>query len=579
MTFKYKLSHRLALLRSALLLVVLPVLGCNEGDLGSLAPYDNIELAGDRVASISPKAVVIEADKPVKFKSSSESPESVKWTATGGKITPEGTFTSTSEGDFLVVSSVSLSGGERTDTARVRVVRSEDDRQLTISPRSAELVAGQPAHFTVATTLADGSPTDMKVNFKVSGGEIDRLGNFVAGAVPGTYMLIAFSPGSGLADTASITVRASTRQIVRLLLAPATAAVAVGGSVKYVASAQYQDGSTEPVAASFTAGGGTISPDGQYTAGNTGGEYKVTARTPDNQFEASAAVSIASEPVAAPVESPAVEQPVASTPVTEVDPGSYPNQPSGLASFMRVGFDPLAQRTTSCNSWLKGPLGCWWRHGPTQSVKTDVSGPAGAGVLELVFPAGLQPGYGTDQFGGWAEGTSPRQYRQVYESGWFKIPSADFETQLVGVKLWGYWGVGSATTSEGPVQVYMVMSGNEMNTSVMSSWNIWFAQQGADSRRLDQNLNLSKKITANTWHRYEVVMTLNDIGARNGTLKVWLDGVQVLSHSDVKWRDAAHPTGFYGRSWTPIWGGGGGTAKTRTDRLWVNQMYISGLPL
>jgi hypothetical protein len=85
--------------------------------------------------------------------------------------------------------------------------------------------------------------------------------------------------------------------------------------------------------------------------------------------------------------------------------------------------------------------------------------------------------------------------------------------------------------------------------------------------------------TFGTWHRYEYVMTLNDIGVANGTVRLWWDGVLILEYTDVVFRDAANPSGFYGRRSDPIWGGGGGSQRSRTDYLDIDHLYISGLPM
>ena len=351
MTFKHKLSHRLARLRvSVALLALLPVAACTEGDLGSLAPYESMTLAGKRDFSISPKSVVVESGKAVNFKSSSDNPEAVKWTTTGGTISSDGAFISSTEGDFLIVSRVSLSGGEKVDTARVRVVRQQADRDLTVSPRSAELLPGQSVHFSVTATLSDGSTTEAKVNWKVSGGEVDQQDNYIAGQVPGTYPLVAFIPSAGVADTVLVTIKPSTRRMVRLLLAPATAAVVTGGVVMYAATAQYEDGGTEPAWAEFSATGGTISPNGQeatYTAPNTTGTYTVTAKTPDGTMTASGEVSVTSSG------GDKAEEPVA----TQPDPVTQPSSPTPISSDEILFYDDFASGNLSrtMNGWSWSP--------------------------------------------------------------------------------------------------------------------------------------------------------------------------------------------------------------------------------
>ncbi len=506
MTYKFKLSARLALLRSSAPLWTLTVLACTGGDMDSLSPYAGLNAAR---------------------------------AATGG---------GTGGGN-----------GRRT-------------QQFSISPTGVSVGFGQAAQFAASSDKgASIKPTDL--GWSAEGGRIDSLGRYIAGSTPGTYSVWASYASTGVADTVKVTVMDSAliHHIVRLMLAPTPVVLMTGDARQFVATAQFDDSVVQPVSALFTATGGSVTSAGQYTAGTTPGSYVVTAKTKDG-YSATAAVSIT-----APV---SVTSPISSL-TTTAQPLPAGNEPAGYTRFGDLRFPSSISATSSvaslgCGGTEPVVAGCWWRYGLDEAIKQDGTAPISPNVFDIVFPAGLQPGYGDDQFGGWADATAPKQYREVYESGWFKIPSADFETQLVGVKLWGYWGVGAVTDNAS--QVYMVMGGNGLQTSVMSSWNINFGLQGtAETRWMSQNLNLTTKIRANVWHHYEMVMKLNDTGVRNGRMQVWLDGVQVLSYSDILFRDAAHPAGFFGRKWHPIWGGQGGTAKTRTDHLWVNQVYLSGI--
>lgn len=584
MTFKHKLAHRLALLRApAAALVLLASVSCTEGDLGSLAPYESMTLSGERMASISPKSVTIESGQPFHFKSTSDSPEGVKWTSTGGTITSEGGFKSASEGTFVVVSRVSLSGGEKVDTARVRVVRREDDRELSVSPRAVELLPGHSVQFTATAIGPDGAPAPAKVNWKVTGGSIDRDGNYIAGTDPGTYLLVAFIPSAGVADTVTVTISASARKAVRLLLAPATAAVVAGGVIKYTASAQYEDGSTEPVWASFgTSGGGTISPSGQeaeFTAGSEPGTFQVTAQTQDRSMQAQASVSVTSS---GGVKEPALVTDTPLVPAPTPLPGltGALNEPTGYQRFAELKFDSKLLSHIACSATATGSSGCWAGWGPNSSMKADASAPAGSNILQITFPAGLEPGYGETGLWGWSRNSSgnPIPYKEVYESGWVRIPTQDFEMQLTGVKLLGYWGVGDPTLSK-PVQLFMGMDGNGTNTAPMSKWHLSFFEQNVHTWRRDQNVSLDKWFVAGQWHKYEIVMKLNDVGRTNGVLKIWLDGTLTHDYNNIEYRTAAYPAGFFGRNWHPMWGGRGGTAKTRDDHLWINHVYMSGLPM
>jgi hypothetical protein len=64
---------------------------------------------------------------------------------------------------------------------------------------------------------------------------------------------------------------------VRVLLTPDTAIVTAGETRQFSASGQLSDSATAAIAVTFTATGGTITPDGLYTAGDTPGTFAVVA--------------------------------------------------------------------------------------------------------------------------------------------------------------------------------------------------------------------------------------------------------------------------------------------------------------
>jgi hypothetical protein len=57
---------------------------------------------------------------------------------------------------------------------------------------------------------------------------------------------------------------------------------------------------------------------------------------------------------------------------------------------------------------------------------------------------------------------------------------------------------------------------------------------------------------------------------------MWWDGVLVSEYHDVRYRNSAQASGFYGRRWDPIWGGIGGTPRTRDDYVELDHLYLSG---
>lgn len=265
----------------------------------------------------------------------------------------------------------------------------------------------------------------------------------------------------------------------------------------------------------------------------------------------------------------------------------HPHEPPDHVPIAEHAFDtlPPAPPPGAC----AGPgieAGCWFTHDPGGNLSA-VSEPGAPksppGVLEVRYRAGVEAGAGVGLFQGWEDRGqhANTEYRALYESGWVRVPGPDFEMNAAGVKFLGYVGVGRSGGEALPTQVYF-FSDNLPHTGeaeVRQATNLAVVQQGHQDRRLDQNVVSEPLFTFGAWHHYEILMTLNDPGRANGTVRLWLDGRLILDHADVRWRDAANPSGFWGRRWDPIWGGAGGGPKTRADHLQIDHVYMSGRPL
>ena len=288
MTYTFKLSSRLAHLWAPVCAAALGVAACTDGDMSSMSPFDQLGNGGTVSAApsaLSPKSAVVETNKALRFSSSPD----VSWTSTGGKMSSDGTFSSSTTGSFLVVGH----GKTKTDSAKVTVVNPNQPRLISISPREVQLAVGQTVQFTDSTTLPNGTPTTLDVVWDGTGGTVDKVGNYIAGNVAGTYSVIVSAPSAGVADTAVVTVTPVVRQIVQLVLAPAAAVVIADSTQQYTASATYDDGSVGPALVSFgVSGGGAIDSKGKFTAGETAGTFQVTATAQDGSFRASTPVSV-----------------------------------------------------------------------------------------------------------------------------------------------------------------------------------------------------------------------------------------------------------------------------------------------
>jgi hypothetical protein len=83
-----------------------------------------------------------------------------------------------------------------------------------------------------------------------------------------------------------------TPTLDRIELSPAAASLAMGGRQTFAAIGRMSDGSVKPVSVSFQATGGTIAPDGSYSAGAASGAFSVIASLADGRLSDTADVVV-----------------------------------------------------------------------------------------------------------------------------------------------------------------------------------------------------------------------------------------------------------------------------------------------
>ncbi len=267
--------------------------------------------------------------------------------------------------------------------------------------------------------------------------------------------------------------------------------------------------------------------------------------------------------------------------------GAGPNEPPGYVRIAEHSFAalPAAGPPGACTG--TGLLaGCWFVYDPSGNVSIASVPDAPESptqVLQFRFASGLPPGSGPGLFQGWdgpGESTNT-EYRSIYEASWVRVPTPDFEMQQVMVKFLGYVGVGMNGEGRVPSQIYLASDNPDGVTHPVTSTTVSVFIQDVGDRRMNQNVNTGRVFTFGLWHQVEYVMTLNDTlnnaAVANGRLRVWWDGTLIISYDDVIWRTPAHPSGFWGRRWDPVWGGGGGPNKSRDDFLQIDHVYISGV--
>ena len=177
------------------------------------------------------------------------------------------------------------------------------DRQLLeifLTPSQAGVAPGGVVQFVVTGSWSDGSDLIPSSTFEATGGTIQPLGEFTAGPTAGTYRVIARAVGADIADTAKITITTNPPVLQAITLSPAASAVSVGGSIQYSWVGSWSDGSNTAPLVSFSATGGTITPLGLYTAGNTLGSFRVIATHFGGSIADTSTISIEAPTAAVP---------------------------------------------------------------------------------------------------------------------------------------------------------------------------------------------------------------------------------------------------------------------------------------
>lgn len=236
MTFKHKLSARLALMRDhvgppALALLLSAVAACSGGDLFSGgdtppgidpgspdAPPGTPSSASSFV--MSPKVAKLETGKAIALRAfdargeGDSVPLDVTWHVSGGVLKDTSdvwgevaVFRATTRGEYIVTAKHQPTG--RVDSATIVVApKGEMIKHLQLFPAAVAIGLSASQQFTVEARTEKGTTASVNASFSTTGGTITPNGLFSAGRTPGTYKIIASA--AGLADTATVTVAGAT---------------------------------------------------------------------------------------------------------------------------------------------------------------------------------------------------------------------------------------------------------------------------------------------------------------------------------------------------------------------------------
>jgi hypothetical protein len=232
MTYSHKLARRLAILRApaphcAMLSALALIAACSAG---TPTGVDTASNPADAPIAVNPRALILEANQVSVFKAYAKGVPgdslvtSIEWTATGGTIGLDGTYSSPATGEYKIVGKRHGPSRTTTDTAKVVVVPPQPTvAQVIVSPSSATVTGKTQQTFVATGKLSDGSTVAIGVSWTATGGSIDAGGVFTAGSTAGSFKIIAKAASANVADTVPITVTAP----------PVSPPVTSGGSGQY----------------------------------------------------------------------------------------------------------------------------------------------------------------------------------------------------------------------------------------------------------------------------------------------------------------------------------------------------------
>jgi len=407
-------------------------------------------------------------------------------------------------------------------------------------------------------------------------------------------------------DTAVMPAPPGNRTVAVAVIPP-SASLSTGETEHFVAYAVTAAGDTVPGATvEWHATGGTITPDGVFTADSSLGTFSVTATSP-GALPGKARVEVFRRVVAQVEVSP--------------DTATVPIQgrwPFSAALIDSVGNPlPISQITWASSDTsvaVVDTTGVATGVGPgTATITAAAQGKAGTAVIAVV-PPGTGPW--THEPGAFSV-ISDQPWDAVASLGWtlefgvlpLIVPDAGAPLSPPNVLQITYpvgFASGSAPTTmihslPGPRQLYVGIwwkasnpwQGNESNSNKIqyvftnasgSAFMVMYGRPGGPYElRVFPQFKTSSDIwltpnvtnipvTLGQWHKIEWLMVYNTTtDPPNGICRWWLDGQLIGDYTNVKY--PSEP--FFEYKVAPVFGGNGGP-KTETDYYWYDHVHISG---
>lgn len=226
------------------------------------------------------------------------------------------------------------------------------------------------------------------------------------------------------------------------------------------------------------------------------------------------------------------------------------NEPGGMTLVDERPFNTLAEHAS--------PHDPAWDTDIEMSIVTDATAPQSpSNVIRETFPTGFVGGASNGHAGVPFTGykTLYSCYAAKYSSNWWG--------HLTGVNKQVYiWANGgnilffeATGTGTDPLEPRII------------------TQATPDDTTFTPNITPTKIVPRGTWFQIEILLVGNTVGASNGTLDWWVDGIHSGSYTGVTYTTGATLWDIY--ELRPVWGGAGDSVPATMTIDW-DDIYISG---
>jgi hypothetical protein len=402
-------------------------------------------------------------------------------------------------------------------------------------------VGATPVRLTRLATLATQSPAGIDVNGQAVSAAAEVVGaGYTAGGLPVTLTVTTSGETTQLRCTAALwnTLTADIRGAI--LVNATLEALGAPSVLWWQDAAELITRTAEPLAVSVLDGVLAVLPPNGET-GTAGSPITLSGTEPT----AAGAVTAGS---------------------ISVPDAEHPLEPAGFTLINERAYNTLTDTVWSNNQRITD--------GGT--IVTDATAPKSpSNVVRLFYPAG------TSMDGGepWSSGydfPTDRQFDRIYCSFWFKF-SSNWKNHAASVNKIYYWRFGTPGDG-GRERLYALARGLGGEDSELRLEAVRQGGPAGGQQLLTANVNTSARIVRGQWHRAVFLVAVNTPGSANGTVRGWLDGVEVLSYTDVTLIGTGETAKCTGFEDTAVWGGFGGgvVIPAPGQEQWHDHLYLSG---